>query len=131
VSALAARPGVATTFLRWTFTRATFHRGYVLVSGLYFVIGAHLSAFQLIVLGTVVSATLLSSDIPAGRAAGLATAIVASGAAMAVLGIASGFPLAVVAQAAGIPAALMTSGALITCVGAMVARSRADVRRRR
>jgi hypothetical protein len=45
--------------------------------------------------------------------------------------IASGLPLAVVAQAAGVPAALMSSGALITCVGAMVARSRAGVRRRR
>jgi MFS family permease len=59
-------PGVAATFLRWTFTRAVFHKGYVLVSGLYFVINARLSAFQLIMLGTVMSATLLSSDIPTG-----------------------------------------------------------------
>jgi hypothetical protein len=43
-----------------------FHRGYVLVSGLYFVITAHLSAWQLLVLGTVVSVTLLASDIPTG-----------------------------------------------------------------
>jgi hypothetical protein len=39
---------VAGTFLRWTFLRAVFHRGYVLVSGLYFVITARLSAFQLL-----------------------------------------------------------------------------------
>jgi MFS family permease len=66
VSAFAAGPDVAARFLRWTFMRATFHKGYVLVSGLYFVIDAHLSAFQLIVLGTVLSATLLLSDIPTG-----------------------------------------------------------------
>jgi hypothetical protein len=66
VTALAAGPDVAATFLRWTFLRAIFHKGYVLVSGLYFVITARLSAFQLIVLGTVLSATLLASDIPTG-----------------------------------------------------------------
>ena len=66
MTALAAGPGVATTFLRWTVMRALSHKGYVLVSGLYFVIDARLSAFQLIVLGTVLSATLLASDIPTG-----------------------------------------------------------------
>src|SRR2546421_4055476 len=58
--------GIATTFLRWTFLRAVFHRGYVLVSSLYFVVNAHLSASQLVILGTVMSITLLLSDIPAG-----------------------------------------------------------------
>jgi MFS family permease len=57
---------VATTFLRWTYLRAMFHRGYVLASGLYFVLDAHLSAFQLLVLGTVMSLTLVLSDIPTG-----------------------------------------------------------------
>jgi hypothetical protein len=28
-------PGVAAAFLRWTCTRAVFHRGYVLTSGIY------------------------------------------------------------------------------------------------
>lgn len=56
----------AATFLRWTFLRAVFHRGYVLVSGLYFVIDARLAASQLLVLGTVLSATLLMSDLPTG-----------------------------------------------------------------
>jgi predicted MFS family arabinose efflux permease len=53
-------------FLRWTFLRAVFHRGYVLTSGLYFVVTAHLSAAQLVLLGAVMALTLLLSDIPAG-----------------------------------------------------------------
>ena len=44
-------------FLRWTYLRAVFHRGYVLASGLYFVVNARLPAFQLVLLGTVMSAT--------------------------------------------------------------------------
>ncbi len=61
-----AREAVAAMFLRWTFARAVFHRGYVLTSGLYFVLDAHLSASQLLVLATVMSITLLLSDIPFG-----------------------------------------------------------------
>jgi MFS family permease len=56
----------ATTFLRWTYMRAASHRGYVLVSSLYFVVTAQLSAFQLLVLGAAVAVTLVLSDIPAG-----------------------------------------------------------------
>jgi len=59
-------PGVATAFLRWTYTRAVFHRGYVLTSGIYFVVNARLSASQIIGLGTVMAVTLSLSDIPAG-----------------------------------------------------------------
>lgn len=57
---------VARTFLRWTGLRATCHRGYVLTSGLYFVVHDRLSAAQLLLLGTVMSLTLVLSDIPAG-----------------------------------------------------------------
>jgi len=57
---------VTVPFLRWTFLRAVFHRGYVLASGLYFVVVAHLSAAQLVLLGAVMALTLLLSDIPAG-----------------------------------------------------------------
>src|SRR5688572_1435283 len=57
---------VATTFLRWTYLRAVCHRGYVLVSSLYFVVDAHLSASQLLLLGTVVAATMVLADIPTG-----------------------------------------------------------------
>jgi MFS family permease len=62
----AAGGGVTAVFLRWTFLRAVFHRGYVLASGLYFVVTAHLSAAQLVLLGAVMALTLLLSDIPAG-----------------------------------------------------------------
>src|SRR6266850_5617843 len=60
------RRDVATTFLQWTCMRAVFHRGYVLVSSLYFVVTAHLSASQLLVLGTVMAVTMVLSDIPSG-----------------------------------------------------------------
>jgi MFS family permease len=43
-----------------------FHRGYVLTSSLYFVTQAHLSAAQLVLLGTGLAVTLTLSDIPAG-----------------------------------------------------------------
>lgn len=42
------------------------HRGYVLTSSLYFVTQAHLSAAQLVLLGTGMAITLTLSDIPAG-----------------------------------------------------------------
>jgi MFS transporter, DHA3 family, tetracycline resistance protein len=61
-----AEPDIARTFLRWTFLRAVFHRGYVLTCGLYFVIIAHLSAAQIVVLATVMSLTLGLSDVPTG-----------------------------------------------------------------
>lgn len=57
---------VANVFLRWSFARSVCHRGYVLVSSLYFVANARLSASQLVTLGTVMSITLLLSDIPIG-----------------------------------------------------------------
>jgi MFS family permease len=59
-------PGVAAAFLRWTCARAVFHRGYVLTSGIYFVVNARLSASQIVGLGTVMAVTLTLSDIPAG-----------------------------------------------------------------
>ncbi|GLV53806.1 hypothetical protein KDH_06570 [Dictyobacter sp. S3.2.2.5] len=43
-----------------------FHRGYVLTSGLYFVVEAHLSASQIVFLGTIMSATLVLTNIPTG-----------------------------------------------------------------
>jgi MFS family permease len=105
VSAPAAGPDVATTFLRWTFLRAMAHKGYVLVSGLYFVIDARLSAFQLIVLGTVLSATLLASDIPTGvwsdavsrkRPLVIGHGFLAAG--MVMTGLVTAFPLLLVTQ---------------------------------
>jgi MFS transporter, DHA3 family, tetracycline resistance protein len=96
---------VARTFLRWTFLRAVCHKGFVLVSGLYYVITAHLSAFELLVLGTVLSATLLLSDAPTGvwsdavsRKWPLVIGHVFLGAGMAMTGLVTAFPLLVVAE---------------------------------
>jgi MFS family permease len=61
-----AASDIATTFLRWTAIRAVCHRGHVLVSSLYFVIDAHLSASQLLLLGSVVAATMVLADVPTG-----------------------------------------------------------------
>ena len=58
---------MATTFLRWTFLRAAFHRGYVLTSSLYFVVNADLSASQLVLLGIVVAVTTGAAGRPHRR----------------------------------------------------------------
>jgi MFS family permease len=96
---------VETTFLRWTFLRAVFHRGYVLVSSLYFVINARLSAFELVTLGTVMAVTLLLSDIPAGAWSDafsrkwplvIGHGFLAAG--MAMTGFVTAFPLLVITQ---------------------------------
>jgi MFS family permease len=96
---------VAGTFLRWTLLRSVCHRGYVLVSGLYFVITAHLSAWQLLVLGTVLSVTLLASDIPTGvwsdavsRKWPLVAGHAFLAAGMIMTGLVTGFPLLVLTQ---------------------------------
>lgn len=95
----------ATSFLRWTFMRAVFHRGYVLVSSLYFVIDGHLTASQLVLLGTAVSATLLLSDIPTGvwsdtisRKWPLVIGHVFLAAGMVMTGLVTAFPLLLVTQ---------------------------------
>jgi MFS family permease len=96
---------VAATLLRWTFLRAVFHRGYVLTSSLYFVIDAHLSGSRLVALGTVMSVTLLLSDIPAGAWSDafsrkwplvIGHAFLALG--MAMTGFVTAFPFLVVTQ---------------------------------
>jgi hypothetical protein len=60
------QPRVAAAFLRWAGARAVFHRGYVLTSGIYFVIDARLSASQIIGLGDAMAVTLALTDIPTG-----------------------------------------------------------------
>ena len=96
---------VADTFLRWTLLRAIFHRGYVLVSSLYFVIDAHLSAAQLEALALVVGLTLLVSDIPTGvwsdtisRKWPLVIGHVFLAAGMFLTGIVTSFPLLILTQ---------------------------------
>ena len=99
------RRDVATTFLRWTYIRAVFHQGYWLVASLYFVINAHLSAFQLVFLGTVMGVTLVLSDIPAGVWADsisrkwlLVTGHIFLGAGMVMTGLVTTFALILVTQ---------------------------------
>ncbi|EFH88446.1 MFS transporter [Ktedonobacter racemifer] len=96
---------VATTFVQWTYLRAVFHRGYVLASGLYFVVDAHLSASQIVFLGTVMSATLVLTDIPTGvwadalgRKWPLVIGHLFLAAGMAMTGVVTAFPLILVTQ---------------------------------
>ena len=60
------RRDIATTFLRWASMRAISVRGYWIVTSLYLVIDADLSAFQLVFLGTAMELTVLVSEIPTG-----------------------------------------------------------------
>lgn len=96
---------VVKTFLRWTYLRAVFHRGYVLTSGLYFVVDTHLSASQIVLLGTVVSATLALADIPTGvwadaigRKWPLVIGHLFLAAGMVMTGLVTAFPLILVTQ---------------------------------
>src|SRR5919199_1386448 len=87
------------------YLRSVFHRGYVLTSGLYFVVAAHLSASQLVLLGTIMSLTLVLCDIPAGvwadtigRRWPLVSGQLVLGAGMVLTGLVTTFPLLVVTQ---------------------------------
>lgn len=87
------------------YLRAVFHRGYVLASGLYFVVYAHLSASQIVFLGTVMSATLVLTDIPTGvwadalgRKWPLVIGHLFLTAGMAMTGVVTAFPLILVTQ---------------------------------
>jgi MFS family permease len=57
---------VATTFLTWAFLWALSFRGYWIVTSLYLVVVADLSAFQLVFLGTAMELTVLACEIPTG-----------------------------------------------------------------
>ncbi|HEU5226763.1 MAG TPA: hypothetical protein VFU49_03045 [Ktedonobacteraceae bacterium] len=99
------RRDVVTIFFRWLFLRGTFNRGYVLTSGLYFVVGAHLSAARLVLLGTVTSITLVLFDIPTsvwadalGRKRPLVIGHLLLGASMVMTGLVTAFPLLVGTQ---------------------------------
>jgi MFS family permease len=81
------------------------NRGYVLTSGLYFVVTAHLTASQLVLLGTSMSLTLLFADVPAGvwadaisRKWVLVLGQLFLAAAMALTGLVTAFPLLVLTQ---------------------------------
>jgi MFS family permease len=101
----AADRDVAALFLRWTYLRAVFVRGYWTVASLYLVVDAHLSAFQLLLLGTFMGITLVLSDIPTGVWSDgigrkwplvIGHLFVANG--MVMIGLVNAFPLILVTQ---------------------------------
>ena len=66
-----SKPSLARTYVRWTLLRAFLHRGWWLVTSLYLVVDAELSALQLVALGTAQGLTVLVCEIPTGLVADL------------------------------------------------------------
>jgi MFS family permease len=95
----------ADIFLRWSFLRSMCFRGYWLVTSLYLVVVADLSAFQLVFLGTAMELTVLLSEVPTGVMADTISrkwSIVIShgvmGIGMLTTGLVTAFPALVAAQ---------------------------------
>ena len=57
---------LAGTFIRWSTLRAVFHRGWWLVTSLYLVTVADLSASQLLFYGAVLALTTIVAEVPTG-----------------------------------------------------------------
>jgi hypothetical protein len=96
---------LSTAYLRWTFTRAALARGYWVVTALYLVVVAHLTPFQLILIGTFQGIMVLLAEVPAGVVADalsrrrvLASAHAVTGAGMVMAGFVRTFPLLVMSQ---------------------------------
>ena len=99
-------PDLAVRFLRWTFLRGMCARGYWLVTSVYLVVVADLSASELVLLGTGQGVTVLVAEVPAGvladtvsRKWALVVAHVVSGAGMVLAGLVTDFPTLVLSQA--------------------------------
>jgi len=95
----------AAAFLRWTFVRAFLARGYWLTTALYLVVVAHLSPFELVMIGTFQAITVVVSEIPAGvladavsRRLSLVLAHVVMGTGMAMAGFVTSFAWLAVSQ---------------------------------
>jgi MFS family permease len=98
-------PDIAAVFWRWTGMRAVLHRGYWLVASLYLVIDAHLSAFQLVFLGTAQGIISLIVEVPAGAVAdaisrkwALVVAHALIGLSMVLTGLVTAFPALIATQ---------------------------------
>jgi len=96
---------VATTFQRWIWMRAVFHRGYWLVASLYLVAEADLSAFQLVFIGTAQGLTALAFEAPTGimadtvsRKWSIVVAHLVMGAGMLATGLLTSFPALILTQ---------------------------------
>lgn len=114
---------VAATYLRWTFLRAMCHRGYWLVTSLYLVVDAVLSAFQLVFLGTAQGLTALAFEVPTGvmadtlsRKGSVVVSHVVMGAGMLATGLVTDFPALVVTQVLWGLGWTFTSGAEVAWV---------------
>jgi hypothetical protein len=57
---------IAEIFVRWTWCRAVLHRGWWLVTSVYLVVDARLSAPQLVLVGVAQSVVALVFEVPAG-----------------------------------------------------------------
>jgi len=96
---------VAATYLRWTFLRAIFHRGWWLATSLYLVVEAGLSPLELVFLGTAQGLTVIVFEIPAGVVAdnysrkwSIVIAHFLMGTAMLATGLVMSFPALVLTQ---------------------------------
>ena len=114
---------VAATFVRWTCMRAVFHRGYWLVTSLYLVVDADLSAFQLVFLGTAQGLTALACEVPTGvmadtisRKWSIVISHVVMGLSMLATGLVTEFPALVVTQVLWGLGWTFTSGAEVAWV---------------
>jgi MFS family permease len=63
---VSANPGPDTVYSRWTWCRAVLHRGWWLVTSVYLVVDAHLSASELVLIGVAQSLVALVFEVPAG-----------------------------------------------------------------
>jgi MFS family permease len=98
-------PDITAIFLRWIALRAVLHRGYWLVTSLYLVVDADLSAFQLVFLGTAQGIIALVVEVPAGVVAdtvsrkwALVIAQTLVGISMVITGLVTAFPALVATQ---------------------------------
>jgi MFS family permease len=103
--------------------RAVFHRGYWLVTSLYLVVDADLSAFQLVFLGTAQGLTALACEVPTGvmadtisRKWSIVISHVVMGLSMLATGLVTEFPALVVTQVLWGLGWTFTSGAEVAWV---------------
>ncbi|HMJ75253.1 MAG TPA: MFS transporter [Iamia sp.] len=96
---------LAAAYLRWAFLRAALARGWWLVTALYLVVDARLSASQLVLVGVFQGATVIVAEVPAGvladavsRRLAVVLSHVVRGAGMVMTGFVTDFRLLVVAQ---------------------------------
>jgi MFS family permease len=97
---------VVRTFLRWSFGRGACARGWWLVTSVYLVVVADLSASELVLLGTGQAITVVVAEVPAGvfadtisRKWSLVVACAVSGTGMVATGLVTAFPALVATQA--------------------------------